>query len=256
MILSRKWPLRAGWISAATLLATSGLLAMGTAPLQRPDRHPDILLVIPARYTLVQLAFDLHKLRPITLAAYDNAAPHSTPVLHVWDPDQDDWILTEEPRIRSVLAHRDFAESVVIGADAAWKETLDAIFREVAPKLRLSDSSPAQVVNAVNQTQSFRPREWRWLAERHDLEIKDLQEERRRYGRFGRPGDSPRGRTSPPTEPTLESLEKNEHLPPPIEMEWPPEKATRQDIERRRSPDPESRPAPSEAAPDIPADGK
>ncbi len=215
MILSGKSRMHAGWMALSTLWATTGLLAMGTAPLQRPDRQADILLVIPARYTLVQLAFDLHQLRPITLVAYDNAAPLSSPVLHVWDRDRDDWILTEKLRIRSVLAKRDFAESVVVGTDPAWKEALGEIFAEAAPEMRLTDSSPAEIVNAVNRTQSFRPREWRWLAERHDLEIKDLHRDRRRYGRFGRPDDPPPIRTPQPTEPTPERREGKEDVPPP-----------------------------------------
>jgi len=50
-----------------------------------------VLLVIPARYTIVQFAFDISALRPATIIAYGDSTA-KTPSMHIWDKEIHDWM--------------------------------------------------------------------------------------------------------------------------------------------------------------------
>ena len=45
------------------------------------------------------------------------------------------------------------------------------------------------LVNSLDHIFDFSSREWKWLAKEHQLELKDLNSDRRKYGRFGKPGE-------------------------------------------------------------------
>ena len=51
----------------------------------------DAVIVMPGRYTVVQFAFDVARIRPVELVAYDKGVGDEPLLLHVWDAAAADW---------------------------------------------------------------------------------------------------------------------------------------------------------------------
>jgi hypothetical protein len=200
--------------SALTLLATaSALLAMGRPPAQPASSpRPDLLLVIPARYTLVQMAFDIVKIRPSTaLLAYDDQARPDTPVIHLWDGDIRDWIRIDLEQIRSGQRFRKTPQTTLLTGPAATVPAgLAEALKNHGDVSRVEELNLAEIANAVHASQAFTAKEWRWLAARYDIALQDLNAERRRYGRFGKPAEGAAKQQRPAA-----AQEEEDRLPPP-----------------------------------------
>lgn len=231
-----------------TIPSPAPLRALGRAPAERGDptpvRRPHTLLILPSRYTIVQLGFDLQKLRPISLIAYDDQAPVTEPALHAWDKVARDWTPIGLDQIRSgTLFTPPVAETVLVGSD----RTMPVGLAEVAARLPALKTVPelnvAHIVNAVNESHDFSAREWQWLAARYRLKLQDLNYEQRRYGRFGKPGDE---RGTRDAGPARQAREAEEPLPPPRPVQTKPigELNDTMETELPSPPDPPTDPIP------------
>ena len=157
-----------------------------------------MLLVVPSRYTIVQLAFDMAKIRPMAIVAYDDSPTSKVSRLHVWDATVQDWLRMEFSEFKSASFIRAPPKDLlVIGNDiaglgdaASWAST----------KKRISTFSIVTVVNTLDEILSFSNSEWKTLARKYDLKLKDQNDERRRLGRWGRSGhEQPPAATAPET---------------------------------------------------------
>ena len=154
----------------------------------RAGQTESTVLVIPARYTIVQMGFDIAHLRPVSLVAYPATLPtHAPPTLHVWNREAQDWIPTSvaEYGEGSIFLTRP-STALVLGPDADLPAGLaDASERLAARAERIPALDVVEWVNTLDRHLNFTAQEWRWLADRHGLQIKDLNDERRRYGKYG-----------------------------------------------------------------------
>lgn len=148
------------------------------------------VLVVPNRYTIVQLAFTMAQMRRVKLVAYERVRKTGDLLMHIWDPANREWQKTDVKEYATGTLISDFVVRViVIGAEntvplelvtaSSWCEQVDSI-----PSLDI-----VTLVNALNDHLAFTPREWRRLAKLYGLELRDRNEERRRYGRYGKPGE-------------------------------------------------------------------
>ncbi len=206
-----------GWLLCVMLAQTPSMVwGLGTPPRERAvPAAPRIqtLLVVPARYTVVQMAFDIQTLRPVELVAYDDQAPATDPVIHFWDRDVRDWIRIDIEQFRAgALFKLSPAESVIVGTDQALPPGLLDAAGGIPVRKRVVEMNLAQIANAVNESHAFSAQEWQWLAVRYRLKLKDLNYERRRYGRFGKPDTARRHEESKPR------AEREEALPPPMKI--------------------------------------
>jgi hypothetical protein len=174
--------------SRASLLV---LMALTLPALCGLAQSPDALLVLPSRYTLVQLGFDVAKLRPAHLVAYEIDPRSRALHLHRWDTGRMDWVQITGDDYSTGMAYRPVpTRAVLIAEPGAAPERL-ATLPDGMDVTRIDTLKIAEVVNGLNTVFAFTPSEWRWLARRHRLELKDLNAERRRWGRYGPPGSRP-----------------------------------------------------------------
>jgi hypothetical protein len=155
-----------------------------------PKRNLDpSMLVIPSRYTIVQLAFDVARLRPVTLVAYDKGSASDELMLHIWNPGLQEWVKIGMDEFSSGNLTNPMAKRVhVLGADA----DLPVGILEAAqwcPVVKQIDSlTISTIINSLNSDMRFSSSEWRGIAKRHKLTVEDRNSDRRRYGRYGKPG--------------------------------------------------------------------
>jgi hypothetical protein len=170
----------------SAVVVTVGLMALGWAARVQAAGQGETLMVIPARHTVVQLAFDLTSLRPIKLVAYDGKPDTEKPAMHLWEPAAGEWVQIDLDRYRDGSVFPTAPDLVLlVGAD----RDLPTVLLDAPPWGQNVKRVPAldvkTIVNTVNETARFNGREWKWLADRYSLRLKDLNETRRRYGRYG-----------------------------------------------------------------------
>ena len=147
------------------------------------------LLLVPSRYTIVQLAFDLARLRPMHLVTYDRGADPDSPLLYVWDPETENWVRTTVDEFASGSVFRSMPRRIIIvGGQYDVPSPVLAAAGRAEQIDRVPSLGIVQIINAVDKQMDFSPEEWQWLARRYRLKLKDRNEERRRYGRYGPPG--------------------------------------------------------------------
>lgn len=160
-----------------------------TACVTMPSPKKPVVLIVPARYTVVQVAFDMLSLRPVTLLAYDSESDQGSPVMHIWHRQSRQWLRTTKAEYNSGAGIPTVpGEIIVVGSELDLPAGLNDAPPwcrnvRIIPTLRVAD-----LVNELDKSLHFSPGEWRWLASKHRLKIKDHNAERRRYGKYGKPG--------------------------------------------------------------------
>ncbi|MFC1498578.1 hypothetical protein ACFLS1_08940 [Verrucomicrobiota bacterium] len=148
------------------------------------------LLVIPARHTIVKLSFDISALRKnkkVSLVSYSTSAMTSELKIHLWNNITHEWSEISAEEYKSGAVFDSQPERVILVGDekglpsflvetSSWCEKVE----------RISELNVATIVNTLNKSMKFTQREWQWLAGRYNLKLKDKNEERRRYGKYGK----------------------------------------------------------------------
>jgi len=148
----------------------------------------DDVLIVPARHTVIQLAGDIEALRGIALIAYSRHMDTKETVLHAWNSQERAWDrLTLNEYAMGTFVQGELNEMIIVGNDTDLPSEILASASMAKKVTRINTLSSVEIVNTLNKSMSFRPREWRALSERHGLKTKDLNYEKRRYGRYGPP---------------------------------------------------------------------
>lgn len=171
------------------LIITALFMAIaGCQTFEGVGRQRSTLLVVPARYTVVQFAFDMTYLRPVTVVSYTHTTNSPVPMIHVWRPAKREWLAVSGESISDGSIFRVKPEAVVLAGEE--DELPASIARGCAwskDVYRVSLLDYVSLVNTMDQCCSFTTSEWRLLSKRYQLKLKDRNALRRRYGRYGIP---------------------------------------------------------------------
>lgn len=148
-------------------------------------------IVVPTRPRLVQFSFDLLRLRrQIYLVAQDKEIGGDATVLHVWDDATQDWIrIGVEEYLAGTVFTKTPQRLIVVGGEGDVPEELAAAPNWTEEAYQIESLDLVTVLNKFQVIFKFNEREWKWLAQRYDITFEDLNAERRRYGRYGKPGE-------------------------------------------------------------------
>lgn len=171
-----------------------GLTAPDGAAMAKRERSPS-LLVVPARYTTLQVAFDLLERRNAVLVAYDSGVGRSEPVLHVWDGL--DWVpITTDDYTTFGFLKMPPESVVLVGDDATLPGFLidGAMTANAGNPMQIPHQDTASILNALGKIYDFSVKEWTWFAARYRLDFEDTNALRRQESWYDgayvdRPGD-------------------------------------------------------------------
>ena len=184
-------------------LLSSGLIALAIAATtdfaSAGSATPESIIVMPARKRVVQLAFQMSRCKDIGLVTYNNSPALSAPLIHVWTGQE--WV------------------------QISLDDYVQGRFMSGEPKhvFGTQNTPFTQALNQIGTALKFSSRQWKWIAEENGLKINDENAERRRYGRWGAPGQEKDLKptklenvelppVAPIAEPTKADLEKAEKL--------------------------------------------
>jgi hypothetical protein len=169
----------------------AALVAISVCSVEASVLEGPTCIVIPTRPTLVQFSFDLLRLRrQMYLVAQDKEIGGDATVLHVWDDATQDWIrIGVEEFVAGTVFTQTPRRLIVVGGEADVPEELAAAPSWTEEAYQIESLDLVTVLNKFQIIFKFNEREWKWLAKRYGITFEDLNAERRRYGRYGKPGE-------------------------------------------------------------------
>jgi hypothetical protein len=144
------------------------------------------VLVVPARYKVVQLAFDIVTLRNVNLVSYQKQELSDGLLLHAWNPMTGAWQEITPAELQDGVFNA--VATAVIGDDANMFINYTAANTWGGAIKRLPTYNVADILNGLEKCYRFNAKEWTWLAKRYGISVKETNYELRRYGKYGPPG--------------------------------------------------------------------
>jgi hypothetical protein len=203
------------------VMATSDCVWAGSAT-------PESIMVVPARKRMVQLAFEIARCKEIGLVTYNNSPSLPAPLLHAWNGQE--WIqISMDDYVEGRFMSGDPKHVFLLGdASSLPLKMMDGPtwYKDLN---RITTLDTATIINQVGNVLHFSAHQWKWLAGTYGMKIEDKSTERRRYGRWGAPGQekdlTPNKLESvvlPPTPPIAEPIMIKTIEPVKSEMPMPP----------------------------------
>lgn len=148
------------------------------------------LMVAPARYSVLQVAFDILARSPSVLVSYQVKPGSSEPVLHAWNGTE--WVYLSEKDYREGNFLQKVPDRVVLMGDDGTLPTsvLDAS-TWVSEVVRIRDLNTRSLVNEFGHLLQWRSADWKWFAQRYNLDLRDESEARRNSSWYDQPGPLP-----------------------------------------------------------------
>lgn len=200
-----------GW---AGLRAGALALAMVACAVARADAYT--LIVAPARYSVLQVAFDLLARTPAVLVSYQGGTQGEEPVLHAWNGS--DWALVTLKDYREVNFLQQVPErTVLIGDDSVLPSSIVEASSWSSEIVRIRGLDTSSLVNEFGHALRWKSSDWKWFATRYNLTLRDEAEERRQSSWYTRTGPLP-GRPQLLDRITKEQPEEVGEEPAPVEV--------------------------------------
>jgi len=146
---------------------------------------PDTVIVMPARTRVVQLAFQVARVKDVALVAYNNSPTLAAPLVHVWNGRE--WLpIGIEEYVSGTFLPSAVEHVFVLGDSTSLPAAMTEAPSWAKHVHKTADLNVANLLNEFGPVLKFNSAEWRWLAEQNGLQITDRNAERRRYGRWGK----------------------------------------------------------------------
>ena len=174
-------------VRSAWRMGALGLLVMAVTALSSPAYT---LIVAPARYSVMQVSFDLLARTPSVLVSYQGEGAAAEPVLHAWNGSE--WVLISLKDYREGnFLQRVPDRAVLIGDDATLPASVLEASGWVGDVVRVRDLTTGSLINEFGHILKWRDGDWQWFAKRYNLTLRDESESRRNSSWYDRPGPLP-----------------------------------------------------------------
>ena len=166
-----------------------GMLFFGAVAAARAADYT--LIVAPARYSVMQLLFDVVARNPAVMVSYQAGRPDAEPLLHAWNGTE--WVAISLTDFRELSFVQEVPKrTVLIGDDA----TLPAAVREAATwsrdRVQLTTLGNAALASEFGRLFKWPASEWKWFAARYNLKLQDESEPLRKSSWYDQQGPLPR----------------------------------------------------------------
>ncbi len=165
------------------------VLLVGCMTLLTPAWARDVdysLIIAPARFSVMQVMFDVIDRRPAVLMSYQGEATTENPALHVWNGSWNP-VGLHDLREGSFLRQSP-SRVILIGDDALLPSVLRDSVRWLPPAVVIRDIRTAGLLNELGRVLNWSRSEWRWFAQRYRLTIEDEAAPLRRESWYDQPG--------------------------------------------------------------------
>jgi hypothetical protein len=229
------------WVAMGAVAVAMSSGVAGAAP----GASGYTMFVVPARYSVVQVMFDVARRAPVALVSYQTAPGEGAPVTHVWNGTE--WVGVPLADFRSGVFMRNRPSRVVLVGEP---DLLPHVLAEAAQGwcrnvMTVTELDTGSLVNAAGQLLKFSRSDWAWFSSRYNMQMVDTNEARRRESWYQQPHlDLPkRERFAEPGE-TVPSASAPASAPAPVTKPEPPPPPPPEPSDRRSAPPPPPPPLP------------
>ena len=209
-----------------TLLRTAALVVL-FGGFDTAIADSSTMMIVPARPRAILMGQDMAVLRNCNLVSYQGTPGQVDPVMHAWHNRA--WRQISVDILGNPQSYETNPRTILVfGHPNELPQSITEAARRVCRDVRLIPTlDVVTMITSLNDLYEFKDGEWRALANRYDLNIKDINERRRKYGRYGPPGSRPDYNQAPPPKPL--DLETQEINPQPL-IEEPSVAPAREDL--------------------------
>jgi hypothetical protein len=181
------------------------LLSAGVAPAAAGGGGSGAtVLVAPARYSVLQVLFDVIRIRPAVLVSYQGEPNAADPFLNVWNGRE--WLYVSVADFKSgAFLSAAPGRMVLFGGPDVLPAVLKEGAASGAPEV-VEALDNASILNAMGRAMKFKASEWRWLAARYKMEILDANASRRKDSWYYHPWVEPPASMAPLEPASIEPL--------------------------------------------------
>lgn len=147
------------------------------------------LIIAPARFSVIQVLFDVAANRPSVLVSYQGEATTAEPLLHVWNGTAWDPITLHDLREISFV-QKTPTRAILVGGDDLLPATVRESVAWMPEVVYIRDLSNAALLNEFGRLQSWTRREWSWFATRYNLNLEDEAAPMRARSWYDQPASS------------------------------------------------------------------
>lgn len=152
------------------ILVVSIIWSSGVAP-AFAAQDDAVLLVLPSRYSVMQVGFDVARRYPTVLVSYQGS--HDNPQLHAWNGFE--WMPLALADYQSGAFLQVYpARTIFIGDDSLLPTSLRSINTWCPKTVQFPNLETAALVNGIGHYLPFTPTDWRWFAGRYNLNLTNL----------------------------------------------------------------------------------
>ena len=171
------------------------------------------LLVIPAKPSVVAFCTDVAMMIPMDIVSYAVGKKTNEPALTLrqWNDRTREWTKISLEAYRAGAVFGALPKRIILVGNNDTVKSASGGLGELSAVPTLDTMGLA---NGLNDAFTFSSSQWRYLANRYQLKLKDLNEDRRRYGKYGPPG----GRYAVP----MPKIEDEEPVKGPARLDLPP----------------------------------
>lgn len=157
------------------MAAAMAAIWAGPAAAEQGQAQSDaVLLVVPSRYSVMQVAFDVARRYPTVLVSYQGTPEQ--PTLHVWNGFE--WMpLSLSDYQSGAFLQTHPGRTAFLGDDALLPAGLRSIGAWCSQAAQLPNLETHELVNGIGKFLPFTPADWRWFAGRYNLTLTNARAE-------------------------------------------------------------------------------
>lgn len=157
----------AGWCSV--------LIGMAGLAHARVEPETVTMLVVPAHYSVVQVAMDIARLYPTILVSYQAGSSDDDPALYAWNGRE--WLYVS---CDDYLAGRFFRYApqrvALVGGESEIPSLLADGPAWTPLVIKVPTLKTPELINALGRVYDFDPYTWKWFSKRYNLDLVDVNE--------------------------------------------------------------------------------
>lgn len=201
---------RSGLVKAAIVLTLLACVSISQALVART---PDLtMVVVPARYSVLQVSFDLIKRFPAVLVSYQGDATTDIPMIHAWNGQEWVAVTLDDYREASFLQVTPL-RTIIVGDENMVPAVLTEASSWCQDVVNIPSIDTATIVNSFGRLFGFTRSDWQWFSKRYNLGLQDINSEKRKHSWYDFPFVEEKAEVKEevqPVEPTSESLTQAE----------------------------------------------
>lgn len=171
--------------------ALLGLIVAGALPVHARSSGEYSLIVAPARYSVMQVMFDVIDQRPSVLVSYQGEATTENPALHVWNGSVWNPLAVHDLQELSFL-QRTPTRAILVGDDSLIPVSVRDSLAWLPEVVYVRELGTSALLNDFGRLFKWSGREWRWFAKRYNLDLEDEAALARQQSWYDQPGPKPR----------------------------------------------------------------